>query len=84
VRYFLITYIRKPNGQIDEQVEVSKKLRERDITMCNVILDFKEKTVEKCVIDGARMDTGWDNLYGYYQRIYPAIMERLETEASGE
>jgi len=84
MRYLLITYIRKPNGQIDEQVEVSKKIRERDITTCNVIMDFKEKVVEKCVIDRLSVNKDWDRLYGYYQPIYSSIIERLEAEASQE
>jgi len=84
MRYLLITYIRKPNGQIDEQVEVSKKIRERDITTCNVIMDFKDKVVNKCVVDGLILNKDWDRLYGYYQPIYTSIIERLEAEASQE
>jgi hypothetical protein len=84
MRYLTITYVKRPNGQLDEQVQVSNKLRERDLTTCNIILDFKEKKVEKCVIEGVRTETHWDTMYGYYQQIYPAIFERLEREASEE
>ena len=84
MRYLLITYIRKPNGQIDEQVEVSKNIRERDITTCNVSMDFKDKVVNKCVVDGLILNKDWDRLYGYYQPIYTSIIERLEAEASQE
>jgi hypothetical protein len=41
MRYFLATYIRKPDGKIDEQVEISKNLKDSDIQTCNIILDFK-------------------------------------------
>ena len=47
MRYMLITYLRKPGGKIDEQVEVSRNLKPKDKTNCNVILDFVEKKVEK-------------------------------------
>jgi hypothetical protein len=84
MRYFIITYLRKPNGQIDEQCEVTKKVKERDLTTANVILDFKEKKVEKCMIEGQVITMDWDNAYEYYKRVYPAIIERLEIEAEQE
>ena len=84
MRYFIITYVRKANGQIDEQAEVSKKVKERDITTANVILDFKDKKVDKCMIDGQVITMDWDKAYEYYKRAYPAIIERLEIEAAQE
>ena len=84
MRYFVITYVRKPNGQIDEQCEVTKKIKERDLTTANVILDFKEKKVEKCMIDGQVITMDWNNAYDYYKRVYPSIIERLEIEAEQE
>lgn len=84
MRYLLITYVKRANGQLDEQMGVAKRLREKDITMCNIIMDFKEKKVEKCIIEGASMDTDWDKLYTYYQQHYAAIFERLEAEAAQE
>jgi hypothetical protein len=78
MRYFLITYYRKPNGQIDESAEVSKNIKVKDIQMCNVILDFKERKVEKCVIEGNRVDTDWGRLHAYYKEVYPNIIEQLE------
>lgn len=81
MRYLLITYIRKANGQIDEQVGVSRNLKTRDIQTCSVILDYVNKKVDKCVIEGKTMDRDWDKLHGYYKQIYPATIERLENEA---
>jgi len=62
MRYMLITYLRKPNGQIDEQVEIAKSVRTKDIQTCNVIMDFQEKKVEKCLIEGKTVDTTWQQL----------------------
>lgn len=81
MRYFLITYFRKAGGQIDEQVKVANKVRSSDIQTCNVIMDFGKKTIDKCIIEGKKLDTDWDRMYTYYQKIYPAIFERLEKEA---
>ena len=50
MRYLLITFMRKPGGQIDEQVAVSKKVKPSDLQTCNVILDYAKKKVDKCVI----------------------------------
>ena len=70
--------MRKPNGQIDEQVSISKRLRTSDIQTCNVIMDFGKKKVEKCVVEGSVVDTDWDKLNEYYKRIYPTLIDQLE------
>jgi tRNA A37 N6-isopentenylltransferase MiaA len=78
MRYLLLTFFRKPNGQIDEQVQVSKKVRNSDMQMCNVILDFLEKKVQKCVIEGKVVETDWSRMHEYYKKIYPNLVEQLE------
>lgn len=78
MRYFLITYLRKPNGQIDEQAQVARNLKMKDHQTCNVILDFKEKKVEKCIVEGNRIDTDWEKMYDYYKKAYPNVIEQME------
>ena len=78
IRYLLIVFFRKPNGQIDEQVSISKRLRPADIQTCNVIMDFGKKKVEKCVVEGKTVDTDWNKLNEYYKRIYTALVDQLE------
>jgi hypothetical protein len=78
MRYFLITYVRKPNGQIDEMVTISKRVRGSDIQTCNVILDFQAKKIDKCVIEGKVVDSDWDKMCDYYKRVYPALIDQLE------
>ena len=82
MRYLLITFMRKPNGQIDEQVAVSKKVKPSDFQTCNVILDYAKKKVDKCVIEGKALDREWDKMHDYYLRIYPNLIAQLEKEAS--
>jgi len=78
MRYMMLTYIRKPDGKIDEQVQVSTKIKERDITTCNVILDFKEKIVEKASIDGTSIPRSWETIVEYYREHYADLIEDLE------
>lgn len=73
--------MRKAGGQIDEKVSVSKRVRPTDKQMCNVILDYGKKVVEKCVIEGKMVDTDFEKMNEYYKRIYPALIHQLEKEA---
>lgn len=81
MRYLMITFLRKPGGQIDEQVQVAKRVRTSDTQMCNVIIDFANKKVEKCVIEGKVVDTDFIRMVEYYRKIYPNLIEQLEKEA---
>jgi hypothetical protein len=80
MRYFLVTYYRKPSGQIDEQVSVSKRKKSADLQTCNVILDYKMKKVEKCVIEGAPVAMDWDTINEYFKKVYPVLIAQLEKE----
>lgn len=81
IRYLLITFIRKPTGQIDEQIQVSKKIKPADLQTCNIILDFASKKVEKSVIEGKKIETDWEKMHTYYSQIYPSLITQLEKEA---
>ena len=81
MRYLLITFMRKAGGQIDESVAVSKKVKPADYQTCNVIIDYAKKKVEKCVIEGRRVDTDFDKMNEYYKKIYTNLIEQLEREA---
>lgn len=78
MRYMLITYIRKPNGQIDEQVEITRNIKPKDTQICNVIMDFKDKKVERCFIEGKVISKDWQQLRDYYHKVYPDVVERIE------
>lgn len=74
----LIQFFRKPNGQIDEQVAFSKKIRPIDNQTCNVIMDYKERKVLRCFIEGKKVNTDFDKMNTYYKEIYPQLVEQLE------
>jgi hypothetical protein len=48
----------------------------------NVILDFAEKKIIKCVIEGKKHESDWDRMYNYYKKIYPDIIDQLDREAN--
>jgi hypothetical protein len=78
MRYLTITYLRQPGGQIDEQVGFTKRLKTTDIQTCNVIIDYLDKKVEKCVIEGKVVERTFDQLNDYYKQVYPSLIENLE------
>lgn len=80
MRYLLLTYYRKPNGQIDEAMSLSNKLKTRDWQMTNVILDFKEQQVLKANMDGKSVPKDWDKVVAYYYQHYTHTIERLFEE----
>ena len=80
MRYLLVTYIKKPNGQIDEQVGLANSLKERDLTMCNIIVDFKEQTVVKAVVQGETVPTDFTKVVEYYEKVYPDLINNLKMD----
>jgi hypothetical protein len=80
MRYLLLTYYTKPNGQIDEVMTVTKKLRTRDWQTANVILDFKECKVLAASVKGMIATRDWDTIVSYYYRHYAHTIERLFQE----
>lgn len=78
MRYLLVTFFKKPNGQIDEQIGFAKKVRTSDNQMCNVILDYQERKVVKCVINGQVMPTDFEKMHTYYKEVYPQLIDQLE------
>jgi len=80
MRYLTITYVTRPNGQIDEATAVTKKLKPRDLQTANVILDFQLQQVVKCTMNGVVVPKDWDRIVSYYYQHYTNIIERLFTE----
>jgi hypothetical protein len=62
-------------------VNVSKRVRTSDMTNANVILDFAEKKIDKCVIEGKNHDTTFELMRDYYFKVYPQLVQQLEKEA---
>jgi septum formation inhibitor-activating ATPase MinD len=80
MRYLIITYYKKANGQTDEAMTVTKNLKARDIQTANVILDFKKLEVTKASMSGAEVVKDFDTIVAYYMQHYEKIITRLFNE----
>ena len=80
IRYLILTYYTKPNGQIDEVMAVANSLKTRDHQTANVILDFRTLSVVKCSMVGTVVPRDWDRIVTYYNQYYENIIERLLQE----
>ena len=80
MRYLVITYYKKANGETDEAMDVTKNLKKRDIQCANVILDFKKLEVVKASMGGVQVPKVFDNVVGYYRQHYKSIIDRLFAE----
>lgn len=84
MRYLILTYYRKPTGQIDEVMAVSKNLKRRDLQTANVILDFRDQKVVLASMDGKSVPKDWDRVVSYYYQFYASTIERLFQENGHE
>lgn len=80
MRYLLFTYVKKPTGQIDEQMEISRNLKNRDLQMASVILDFKKLQVVKAHLNGVQAPKDFNRIVEYYIQHYENIIKRLFEE----
>ena len=84
MRYLIITYLKKADGQIDESMTVVKNLRDRDLQTGSIILDFKKLQVVKSSFMGEAAPKEWDRVVQYYHQYYEATIERLFHENGWE
>jgi hypothetical protein len=80
MRYLLISFYRKPGGQIDEEARFVKRVRGSDASTSNIIMDYGLRKVEKCVVEGQRLERTFDQLHEYYKKVYPSMVAQLEKE----
>lgn len=80
MRYLVLTYIRKPSGQIDEVMTVARNLKNRDYQTANVILDFKKLQVVTASMGGISVPRDFNRIVQYYMQHYEATITRLFKE----
>jgi hypothetical protein len=80
----VLTYVKRPDGKIDEMMTVVKNLRNRDIQTGSVVLDFKLCQVVKASMGEKTVPKDWDRVVGYYYQHYANIIERLFAENGHE
>ena len=72
--------MRKPNGQIDEAMTVTKNLKKRDLQTANVIMDFKEQKIVLASMEGKIVPKDWDKIVSYYYQHYAHTIESMFEE----
>lgn len=77
MRYLILTYYKKPDGRIDEAMEVARNLKPRDIQTANVILDFKKLEVVKASMGGTNVPRDFNRIVEYYMQHYENVIKRL-------
>lgn len=77
MRYLSITYIRRPNGKMDEHTEVRRGLRDRDLQTASVILDFRTAQVVKASFDGQSVPREFDRILSYYYQFHRDAIDEL-------
>ena len=80
MRYLLVSYIRKPDGQYDEIISVSTKIKKNDWVDQRVILDYKEQKVLKAAVNNTVATKDWDQVSSYYEENYPEVTKHLKEE----
>ena len=80
MRYFLVSYLKQANGQMDEVVSVSARLKLRDRQTAAVILDFATQTVLQCSMNGTTVPKDWNKIVSFYYQHYAATFDRLAKE----
>ena len=75
-------YMKDPaNHQYDEQVQISTRLRPKDVNMAKVIMNLGEKTVEKNSFNGNK---DFNELFKYffkgYHKYITEVMVKLDAE----
>jgi len=78
MRYFIVKYIKKPNGKMDEVVSASKRLKTNDIQTAAVILDFQTQRVLQSTLDGRTVPKDWWKIRDFYHQHYKTMIENLE------
>lgn len=76
MRYFIVTYLQKPNGKYNETVNLDSHVRNRTLSTAAVILDYKERKVVKSRFD----DTDFAALHSFFRQHYPDIINGLESK----
>jgi hypothetical protein len=80
MRYLILTYYKKADGKIDEAMTLARNLKQRDLQIGSVILDFKKLQVVKANLNGESVPKDFNRIVEYYMQHYKSTIERLFKE----
>jgi hypothetical protein len=79
----IITYVQRPDRRRqmrqDEQVEVAKRLKPRDLATGSVILDFRTQQVLKSSVGDQVAPRDFQRIRDYYYQHYQDLIDDLES-----
>ena len=82
MRYMIVTYVqradRRKQMRQDEQVEVAKRLKPRDVATGSVILDFRTQQVLKSSVGDQVAPRDFQRIRDYYYQHYRDLIDDLE------
>lgn len=78
MRYFIVTYIKRPNGATDELTALARRLRTQDVDCASVILDFQQCAVVKASLGDKSAPRDWTRIRDFYHQHYKDIIDQLE------
>jgi hypothetical protein len=79
MRYLIVKYLKRPNGQLDEIVGVSKKVKLNDLQTAAVILDFQKGQVLQASMEGVTIPRDFPRIRDFYQQHYKRLIDDLES-----
>lgn len=87
MRYMIITYMARSQGRRqkmhqDEVVEVTKRVRPRDLDSASVILDFSTRSVLKSSVGDQVAPRDFQRIRDYYYQHYADVIDQLEKAQS--
>ena len=65
---------------MDEQNQVVRNIKTRDLQMASVILDFKKLEVVKATLNGVVVPKDFNRIVEYYYQHYKNVIDRLFAE----
>ena len=78
MKYLIVEYVTKPNGSLEENVAVSKRLKTRDWQQASVILDFEKQAIVKGRVQNMTIERPFGEVVEYFREHYPGIVADLE------
>jgi hypothetical protein len=77
-RFFIVSYIEKPDGKSDEYVELSKKkVGSGKLAQSRVVLDLINNEVVKVDLPNVPKDFPFDALYQHYRKWYADVIDQF-------
>ena len=88
MRYFIVRYITRPDGRIDELSEVRSSLRTSHLQNSAVILDFKKLQVVQAHVNGVNAGRDWEKLIEtytpHYQQYFAMLLDHNHPQKTTE